>query len=190
MAVKFLEGDHVFLRPMEVEDLEVSYSSLWNTEGRRLTGTQETFTKAGIQKWFERISLDSGRIDLVIGMQEDDQLIGDIGMLEIDYRNRSAVVRIALWENENFGRGLGTEAMYLLLEHGFEVLNLHRIGLDVFAYNQRAIRSYEKIGFQQEGIIRDALFYDGEYHDSILMGMMEDEFRSRREKARHGRDNK
>lgn len=181
MTVKFLEGKQVYLRPLEAEDLEAFYPSLWDAEMRRLTGTQETFTKAGIQQWFDKNALDSSRIDLVICLQEDDQLIGDMAMLHIDHRNRNAIVRIAVWQ-EFVGKGLGTEAMYLLLRHGFDVLNLHRIGLDVYDFNKRAIRSYEKVGFRQEGVVRDEHFYDGKYHDSIIMGILEDEFRSRRKK--------
>nr|WP_245837279.1 GNAT family protein [Virgibacillus phasianinus] len=67
--------------------------------------------------------------------------------------------------------------MSLLLEFGFGILNLHRIGLDVFEYNARAIKAYKKLGFQEEGVIRDELFYDGKFHDSILMGVLRKEFR-------------
>ncbi|HET7615809.1 MAG TPA: GNAT family protein, partial [Bacillales bacterium] len=165
------------LRPLEREDLRTLYENLWDAEGRRLTGTQETFTMARLENFFERVSLDSARIDLLICSQEDGRVIGDIAMMEIDYRNRRAIVRLALFDRENWGKGYGTEALDLLLKHGFEVLNFHRIGLDVFAFNKRAIRAYEKLGFKKEGVVRDELFYDGTYHDSIIMGILEDEFR-------------
>jgi RimJ/RimL family protein N-acetyltransferase len=98
--------------------------------------------------------------------------------MQIDEDNRNAVLRIALFSTEHFSKGYGSEALRLVVAHGFEAYNLHRIGLDVFAYNDRAIHVYEKIGFRREGVQRDALFYKGEFHDSILMAVLEDEWRA------------
>ncbi|WP_240339673.1 GNAT family N-acetyltransferase [Halobacillus ihumii] len=175
--IKFLEGDRLYLRPIEQEDLDLFYKkALWDKEGRRLTGTQAVFSRAGVQNWFDRNSTDSSRIDLVICLQTNHQMIGDLAMLEIDHQNRKAVVRISIFDKNYWGQGYGTESMSLLLEFGFNHLNLHRVGLDVFSYNERAMKSYQKLGFKREGVIRDDLYYDGEYHDSILMGVLKEEF--------------
>ncbi|MFD2923617.1 GNAT family N-acetyltransferase [Halobacillus naozhouensis] len=175
--IKFLEGNRLYLRPIEQEDLDLFYrKALWDEEGRRLTGTQAVFSRAGVQNWFERNSTDSSRIDLVVCLQKNNQLIGDLAMLEIDHQNRKAVVRISIFNKAYWGHGYGTEAMSLLLEFGFNHLNLRRVGLDVFSYNERAMKSYQKLGFKQEGVIRDDLYYDGEYHDSVLMGVLKEEF--------------
>lgn len=176
-VIKFLEGKRVYLRPVEESDLDLFYTkALWDKEGRRLTGTQGVFSRKGVQNWFESISSDSSRIDLILCLQETDEQIGDIAMLDIDHQNRKAVVRISIFNKNFWGNGYGSEAMSLLLAYGFDILNLNRVGLDVFAYNERAIKSYEKLGFQQEGRIREDLFYNGEYHDSIMMGVMKGEF--------------
>ena len=181
-VIKFLEGERVYLRPIENEDMDLLYNSLWHKEGRRLTGTQTVFSRTGVQQFFENVSADSSRIDLLICLHENNQPIGDIVMMDIDHRNRNAIVRISIFDQDFWGNGYGTEAMSLLLDFGFNIFNLHRIGLDVFSYNERGIKSYQKLGFKQEGIIRDALFYDGGYHDSILMGILKDEFiRNRKE---------
>ncbi|MGE6204400.1 GNAT family N-acetyltransferase [Guptibacillus hwajinpoensis] len=177
VIIKFLEGKRVYLRPIENSDLDLFYTkALWDEEGRRLTGTQTVFSRVGVQNWFDRISVDSSRIDLILCLQETDQPIGDIAMLDIDHQNRKAVVRISIFDSAFWGNGFGTEGMSLLLEYGFNVLNLNRIGLDVFAFNERGIKSYKKLGFKQEGRIREDLFYNGDYHDSILMGVMKNEF--------------
>ncbi|GGH77177.1 GNAT family N-acetyltransferase [Pullulanibacillus pueri] len=176
-TIKFLEGERVFLRPIEQEDLHEFYiKSLWDKEGRKLTGTQTVFSRMGVQKWFEAISIDNSRIDLLICLQENDRVIGDVAMLNIDHQNQRAIVRISIFEQAYLGRGYGTEAMGLLLVFGFDVLNLHRVGLDVYSFNSRAIKSYEKLGFKKEGIIRDELYYDGEFHDCIIMGLLRDEW--------------
>lgn len=175
--IKFLESGRVYLRPIEESDLDFFYAnSLWDKEGRRLTGTQTVFTRIGVQQWFETISTDPSRIDLILCLQETDQPIGDLAMLEIDHQNRKAIVRISIFDSTFWGNGYGTEGLSLLLEYGFGILNLNRVGLDVFAFNERGINSYRKLGFKEEGRIREDLFYDGEYHDSILMGVMKKEF--------------
>lgn len=174
--IKFIEGKRIYLRPIENSDLDLIYASLWDKEGRRLTGTQTVFSRPGIQQWFEDVSEDDSRIDLIICLQEKDQPIGDMAMMEIDHQNQNATVRIAIFKKEYLGNGYGTEAMSVLLDYGFNILNLHRVDLEVFAFNKRARKSYEKLGFKQEGIMRDKLFYDGEFHDAILMGVLKEEF--------------
>lgn len=176
--IKFLTGERIYLRPIENDDLDLFYSkALWDKEGRRLTGTQAVFSRSGVQNWFDKVSTDDSRIDLLICLQKNNQAIGELAMLDIDHQNQRSVVRISVFERDFWGKGYGTEALSLLVEFGFNVLNLHRIGLDVFEYNERAIKSYEKLGFKQEGRIRDELFYDGKFHDSILMGVLRNEFK-------------
>jgi RimJ/RimL family protein N-acetyltransferase len=175
-TIKFLQGEKVYLRPFEKEDVEALYTSLFDPEVRRLTGTQKVFSHLEIEQYLERISLDNNRVDLLIVLQEDDQTIGDIALNDLDLKNRSANIRVAINSQKNFGRGYGTEAMRLMLGYGFGVLNLHRIELDVFSFNERAIHTYEKLGFMKEGIKRDSLYYDYQYHDAIIMSILQDEF--------------
>lgn len=177
--IKFLEGKRIYLRPVEKEDLDIIYASFWNEEARRLTGTQTVCNREKIRSWLEAVSMDDSRMDLIICLHESNELIGEIAMMEIDHQNQNAIVRISIFEKDNWGKGYGTEAMSLLLDFGFNVVNLHRVELEVFAFNPRAKKSYEKLGFQQEGIIRDKLFYDGQFHDAILMGVLRKEFKSR-----------
>lgn len=174
--IKFLEGKRIYLRPIEDCDLDTIYANLWDKEGRRLTGTQTVFSRKGVQRWFENVSVDNSRIDLMICLQETNQPIGEIAMMEIDHQNQNSIVRISIFEKGDWGNGYGTEAMSVMLDYGFEILNLHRIELEVFSFNKRAKKSYEKLGFKQEGVIRDKLFYDGEFHDSIIMGVLKEEF--------------
>ncbi|MGR9049814.1 GNAT family N-acetyltransferase [Halobacillus faecis] len=175
--IKLLEDDRVYLRPLEQEDLDLFYTkALWDREGRRLTGTQTVFSRNGVQNWFDRISMDDSRIDLVICLQDTDRLIGDIAMLDIDYQNRKSVIRISIFDQKYWGHGYGTESISLFVRYGFEMLNMNRIGLDVFSFNDRALKCYKNLGFQEEGRLRDDLFYDGKYHDSILMSILKREF--------------
>jgi RimJ/RimL family protein N-acetyltransferase len=109
----------------------------------------------------------------------DGTPIGRIEYERLDPQTRSADVMILIGAPEARGRGYGTEAMVALLRYLFHQRNLHRVSLSVLAWNNRAIRSYEKVGFVVEGTLRDDLFFDGRYHDQVLMSMLRHEFDAR-----------
>ena len=96
---------------------------------------------------------------------------------EIDETNRGANFRISL-KRAFWGQGYGSEAARLLLGYGFGALGLHRIGLEVFAFNPRAVRAYEKLGFKLEGRLREVLHWDGRYHDALVMSLLEREYQA------------
>jgi RimJ/RimL family protein N-acetyltransferase len=172
-----LTGTNVILRPYEPNDAQIILDSTSEPVGRWLTGTHATFTLEQIQRYIASALKADDRAGFIILDAQTRERVGEIVLMQIDPDNRSATLRIALFGTEHFGKGYGSEALRLVLGYGFEVRGLHRIGLDVFAYNDRAIHVYEKIGFRREGVQRDALFYDGAYHDSILMAILEDEWR-------------
>lgn len=176
--VRFLEGKEVYLRPIEASDTDWYFSTLYDKETRRLTGTQKHYTREQIANYIEEKSQDRSSVLLVIATRSDDTPIGDIAIQDIDTMNRNANIRIAITDRIHQGKGYGTESLQLMLDYGFGILNLHRIELNVFSYNQHAMRVYEKVGFKQEGVQREALFYDHKYHDSILMSILEDEYRA------------
>ncbi|WP_044639881.1 GNAT family N-acetyltransferase [Risungbinella massiliensis] len=177
MPVKFLQGEKVYLRPLSLADTDQYFHQLFDHEVRRWTGTQKCFTKEQIHQYIEEKWKDSSSLLLLIALQENDEVIGDIAIQDIDSYNRNANIRIAISNENHQGKGYGKEAMTLMLNHGFGILNLHRIELNVFSYNKRALHVYKQLGFQIEGVQREALFYHHEYHDSILMSILEDEFR-------------
>ncbi|WP_042455031.1 GNAT family N-acetyltransferase [Neobacillus dielmonensis] len=182
MSVRFLEGQQVYLRPISLEDTDFYFSKLYDPETRKLTGTQLCYTIEQIYQYIERKGQDSSSLLLLICVKESDQVIGDIALQDIDHYNRNANIRISIDVKESRGKGYGSEAMKLLLDYGFGIVNLHRIELNVFAYNEVAFSVYKKLGFKQEGVQRDALFYDHQYHDSITMSILENEFRLLHEK--------
>jgi RimJ/RimL family protein N-acetyltransferase len=85
-------------------------------------------------------------------------------------------VGIVIGDKRYWSKGLGTEAMVAILRFAFATMNLRRIYLKVYAYNTRAIRSYEKAGFVREAMLRDDVYSEGSYHDTIVMGMLREEF--------------
>jgi len=173
---KFLEGKRVFLRPYHEEDLDFFYKGLYIHETRRLTGLKRVYSKEYMAEYFLKISKDDSRIFLVIVDQSTNELIGDIELNYIDLLSRTSYIRIQISNDRYLSKGYGTEAMKLLLDYGFGVYNLHRVELEVYSYNPRAIRAYEKLGFKQEGIKRESIYYHHEHHDTIIMGLLKSEF--------------
>lgn len=178
--IKYLEGEKVYLRCLEPEDANEFYRSVNNDrEGRRLTGTQRPFTLHQIEMYIDRIAQDDTRVQFGIFLQETNLLIGDVAIMDMDNpRNRGGSFRIAI-DTEFAGRGYGTEATCLMLDYGFGMLNLHRIELDVYTINQRASHVYEKVGFKQEGLKRQSWYYDHQFYDTIIMSILEDEYRAK-----------
>ncbi len=118
---------------------------------------------------------------VVIEIRQGDSWlpIGNCGFINIDWRSRSGEVGIFIGEKQLWNQGYGTDAMHLLLQHGFNTLNLNRVALDVYATNIRAVRSYEKAGFVHEGRKRQAIFRDGKYIDLLQMSVLRQEWENR-----------
>ena len=133
-----------------------------------------------IQAWLEKeLRKDPPSFYLfMIRTLQDDRLIGDIDLGGVDWVNGDAFVGIGLGEREYWGNGYGTDAMRVVLRYAFTELNLHRVSLDVFEYNPRACRSYEKAGFTLEGRAREYLHREGRRWDLIFMGILREEWLS------------
>jgi len=172
-----LAGNKIVLRPFQAEDAELVYQATLDPVLRRLTGTQNTFTLEQVQAYVARYANNpEDRVGFIIAERETLKAVGEIVLLNIDPDNRSANIRIGLFRVADLDQGYGSEAMRLMVDYGFRTLKLHRIGLDVLDFNTRAVHVYEKIGFKQEGMLRDTLFYEGAYHSEILMGILESEW--------------
>lgn len=117
-------------------------------------------------------------------VNEQGRFIGVVRLWRISERNRSAMLTIYIGDKGHWGRGYGSDALRLVLREAFGPMDLHRVELHVFEFNQRAIRSYEKVGFVHEGVRRQALRRGGRYFDILVMGITREEFFAReRERA-------
>ncbi|MGC9397954.1 MAG: GNAT family N-acetyltransferase [Anaerolineae bacterium] len=173
----YYNGNIVRLRPPEREDLPLFVEWLSNPEMRNYL-TIRYISHALEEQWFERLLADTSggapdRLHFVIEtLEETPRPIGVISLENINWRDREAEVGITVGDSDFWGRGYGTDAMRTMLEIGFRWFNLHRIFLRVIEDNTRAVRSYEKCGFHHEGRLREAVFIDGEYKDTLVMGML------------------
>jgi diamine N-acetyltransferase len=129
--------------------------------------------------WFENMLKNPApERPMIIEVQQQGTWapIGACGVVDIDWRSRVGELGILIGDKRYWNQGYGTEAMQLLLLHGFETLNLNRICLQVYATNPRAIRCYEKAGFVHEGCKRQAMYKNGQYFDILLMSVLRSEW--------------
>lgn len=116
----------------------------------------------------------------VIANLEDERYLGQIDLFSINWKLRSAEMAIVLGAEAQRGRGIGTEAIGMMLEYAFLTLGLERIELEVATENKRALRCYEKAGFVLEGVKRHAFMLDGEYTDLAVMSAISGDWRKSR----------
>jgi RimJ/RimL family protein N-acetyltransferase len=179
-----LVGELVTLRPFVAEDTAVLRSMLRDAEIGRLTGSVHASAQADpwdetaearMLAWYSSRNEQRDRMDLAVVDQRTGACVGEVVLNEWDQPNRSCNLRIALVPAGQ-GRGLGTEAVRLMVGHGFEQLGLHRISLNVYDFNPRARRAYEKVGFVQEGVRRDVLHFEGRWISDVVMSMLAPEW--------------
>jgi RimJ/RimL family protein N-acetyltransferase len=178
-------NDQVRLRAIEKEDLLYFVKWLNDPEVQRWISLRMPLSLAEEEEWFSnQLKKSPFERPLAIEIQPDPQkedwiFVGNCTLFKIDWQNRSAEIGIHIGEKTYWDQGYGTKAMRLLLKHGFETLNLHRLWLQVFETNQRAIRSYEKAGFSLEGKFREAQFQEGKYLDVMIMSVLRSEWQDK-----------
>lgn len=172
----FLEGEKIYLRPLEMEDLESFYRWFNKSELRKYTQIPYPLSREMEKEFIENAMRPGDTIVLAIVLKNNDRMIGDISINTIDNIHRKAFIGIAIGDPGYISRGYGTEALKLLLDYAFGTLNLHRIELHAYAFNKRAIDCYKKMGFKEEGRSREAHFADGRYQDIVNMAILDSEW--------------
>lgn len=130
--------------------------------------------------WVANVQNDNSSKNYAITVK-DGTLIGSCELRNFDWSTRSAEVGIMIGDQAYWGQGYGGEALELLLRIAFNGFNLHRVWLTCVAYNERALRAYRRLGFVEEGRLRDHRFVDGHYYDTLMMSILEDEWRERQQ---------
>ena len=177
-----LRGKRVKLGPIKREYIESFLKWFNDPELTQYLTIYLPMTRMEEEEWIENLKKRENDIhfSIVIPNEDDpDKLIGNCGIHNIDWKNRVGEVGIAIGEKEYQNKGYGTEATELLLEYGFNTLNLNRIELYTYDFNIRAIKSYKKVGFIEEGRKRQFIWVNGRYHDAIIMGILAEEWREK-----------
>jgi len=174
MYFKKLTGKKCYLAPIDINDAE-KYAQ-WLNDMEVLVNLElyRGIISLENEKAF-LADLAKGHNYSIIDLAKDE-LIGNCGFMEIDHVNQTAETGIFIGNKNYWGKGYGTEALSLLVDYGFKALNFHNIMLKVYEFNKRAKRAYEKVGFKQIGIRREALHRDMAKHHIIYMDILPDDF--------------
>lgn len=176
-------GARIRLRQPEQTDLPTFVTWLNDPEIRHNLAAYWPMSLAREERWFdEQAKRPVQEQPLVIEARHGDdwKMIGTSGFHGLDWRERNAELGIMIGAKEEWNKGYATEAMQLLVQIGFETLNLHRLYLRVYERNRAAIRAYEKAGFVHEGRQRQANYDEGVYSDVLMMSILRPEWDARK----------
>ena len=173
-----VRGERVYLRSSERADIPLFVQWLNDAETLSFLSMRAPMSVAMEEAWFTRMVEQQGKdqYHFVICTFDGDRAIGNCGLFAVDTVNGNAGIGIMIGEKSLWGQGFGTDAMFALLDFGFGQLRLERLWLEVYDYNARGRRSYEKCGFVFEGTQRRAIFKQGSYHDVHLMAILREEW--------------
>jgi diamine N-acetyltransferase len=172
-------GERIRLRADERADIPTFVQWLNDPEVIEHLSFFLPLSQAVEEQWFEAmLKLPPEQQPLAIEVRSGEawKLVGNCGWMDVDKRIRSAEVGLFIGDRSCWDQGYGTEVMRLLLKHGFETLNLNRVFLRVNETNLRAIHVYEKVGFQHEGRLRQAVYRHGLYQDMLIMSVLRAEW--------------
>jgi len=179
-APRLIDGD-LMLRPADDGDWRRRLELGRVPEIARMFAVQtkdaeRPLTEAEARRWADRLA--GNPYGWVI--EHEGRFLGEIFLNDVDLADGDARLACGLYDPEKLGQGLGRRAVRLVLAYCFEQLRLHRVGLRVIAYNERAFRCYRACGFQEEGRLREAVLMDGDRYDDILMSILASEYEAQR----------
>ena len=170
-----LEGERVRLRALRKEDTEL-LNEFWSDIELAALGSNRApkpFSVEQTQAHFDNLAKQDDLVRFAI--EVDAELIGDCSLHDIDRHNRTCDVGIAIGR-PHWSQGYGQEALRLLVDYAFKHFNMHRVGLEVIADEPRAVTAYRKVGFVEEGRLRKRDWMNGEYHDVLVMSILDEEW--------------
>ncbi len=168
-----LHGEQISLRPMERDDIDRLWEFAQDLDLGLLTGADaRPVSRSAIERIYDDYwsGVDPNAVRWAI--ESHDIVIGGVELAPIDWRSRSAELAVWIGDTVSRQRGFGTDAMRLALNYAFRILGLHRVSYYIPVANEAALKAYQKIGFQEEGRLREAVYRDGKYYDLIALGFL------------------
>jgi len=174
---RFIEGERIYLRAVCATDVNERYHRWMNDPhvGQFLETRFSPSSLESIAAYVRRMTEDPDIRFLAIVLKEGDLHIGNIKIGPIDWIHRFADVSLIIGEKACWGKGLGTEAIQLMVGYAFEVLNLRKLTAGAYVGNVGSIRAFEKADFVGEGLRRKQRFSAGTYTDEVLLGLIREE---------------
>jgi len=175
-----LKGNNIILRPLKIEDLQKTIQWRNDLELIKLTqGIRFPKTLEIEEAWFKRATTDISNKNIYFGIDEisTNDFIGIIQLNNIDYISGTAIWGFIIGDKDKQGKGYSVEAPRLMFKYAFSVLNLRKIYGYPICLNKATFRMHEKIGgFIEEGRLKRHVYYDGEYHDVLILSLFRENF--------------
>lgn len=172
---KKLVGEKIYLSPRSIEDAEIFTEWMNDFETTDYTGRSGAIISLeGEKKFLEERNNEEA--SFVIVTLDNNKMIGTVSLEKINHIHRTATLGIFIGDKDYRSKGYGTEAIRLILDYGFNYMNLNNIKLEVLEFNERALKCYKKCGFKEYGKRRKSNFTNGKYYDIIEMDILAEEF--------------
>lgn len=169
------EVSGIYLRLMTREDTDSVLAWRNSDDVRKHFIYRELFTREGHESWIQNMIETGKAVQMIICELKTDRPLGSVYIRDIDRKHKKAEYGIFIGEASARGHGLGTAAARLMLRYSFQEAGLHRVYLRAFAENMQAVRSYEKAGFEREGLLREDVCIEGKYYDMVWMAALNPE---------------
>ncbi len=127
-------------------------------------------------QWYAELCRNRGKIVFAVNLTVENKHIGNTGFYHLDLLHRRAEFWLLIGEKQYHGKGYGKEIVQLMLYYGFESLNLNRIYLHVRQDHLHAVKLYEKMGFEMEGVLKEHSFIQGEYINVLTMSILRKDY--------------
>jgi len=174
-----IKGEKVSLREVRRSDIEYFLKWFNDPEVVQYLGTYLPMTEMWEEKWLEGLAdrRETNTNFVIVALDGDGEIpIGSIGLDKINNKDHSATFGITIGDKNYWNRGYGTEAAQLLVDYGFGQLNLHRINSIVYEFNERSRRMHLRVGFTEEGRMREREYRNGRYWDTVMLGILKEEW--------------
>lgn len=168
--MEIIYGKNVYLKAITYEDTELIVKWRNKEQVRKNFIYQNPFTKESHEEWMKNQVETGNVIQMIIFVRKTDKPIGSVYLRDMDPKNKKAEYGIFIGEDDERGRGYGTEAALLMSGYAFANLGIHKIYLRVLKENVAAQRSYEKAGFVKEAEFRDDVCMEGVFKTVVFMG--------------------
>ncbi len=188
MKSKFLIGKHVTLGLIP-ERSDLSHYAQWVNDQettRFMAVGRFPVTVQELRTYIRAYALNKNGLLLGIFLNKDKKHIGNISLNDIQWKDRHGEIGILIGDKRARGKGYGTEAIRLIVEHAFGCLNLHKLCCGMIRDNNASRRAFQRIGFKEEGILRQHFFVNGKYLDCFRMGLLRDEYEREQKKTTGG----
>jgi [ribosomal protein S5]-alanine N-acetyltransferase len=174
----FRVGKSIYFRSLSVSDIENRYYEWFNDHETTTGNSHGVFpeTKEKTIQFFNSLSTNKNIIHFAVCDIKTDEHIGCCSLQKIDWISRSAEMARIIGNKKYRRKGIGTEIGRILADYGFNVLNLNKIWAGNISFNIGAIKSNEKLGFVKEGVLREAIFKNGDYHDIVISSLLKKEY--------------